>query len=699
MMWEAEANEAFRSWKIEGEDVSFRYQDDWYPLKPGSRYCFTVEYETSDGYVAPRSEKACFEMGLGHSKEAWGQSSWIGSDDLKVLRTEFDISPMLLQRASSARLYVSGSWGQYYVNGERVSVNESLGVGWTRYDKKCYYATYSILPLLNSSRNALGVALGQGWRDLANFPPKFEAGDLGFVLNPNATEILPGRTEMKGLLSKSPTWTARVVRMIVKVRTDDDGVWHTVAQTTGKDNKKMKEQKNDTVWQGTPGPVTLDSIFNGETYDAPEAEKISGCFSPHYSPTNASLWAAVPNIGGEAWARRAVMVAQPIPPIRQQETVAPLSIRLVGMSEDGKNGHFVIDFEKNRAGVCRVLLPKGERGSNITIRHAEATMHAPYGYFGENGQFLYYDNLRSARATDSYIFSGASDEAGQFWQPAFTYHGFRHIEIFHWPCGNPTANGVDGDDDDDDNNVFGLPTYALRCKNFPRIQMVHFRTDMDQHGDIRSSNPVVNSFWEMALGSLSSNLMSIPTDCPQRDERLGWMGDAGSSADISALAFDVAAFHNAFLELIEDDMSTNGSIPDVVPFYRYGNKPADPSWSSAFIFIIYSRYHISGDIRPYEKHCGGVELYLENMYRQYERRGGFEGMEKSGVVTSSCCCYCCCIRYLGTHAHILADSVGHLRRMGASRRASTSQCNLHLRIQLDLDLATGRGNGPGRWRH
>jgi len=146
-------------------------------------------------------------------------------------------------------------------------------------------------------------------------------------------------------------------------------------------------------------------------------------------------------------------------------------------------------------------------------------------------------------------------------------------------------------------------------------------------------------------------------------------------------------------------MSTNGSIPDVVPFYRYGNKPADPSWSSAFIFIIYSRYHISGDIRPYEKHCGGVELYLENMYRQYERRGGFEGMEKSGVVTSSCCCYCCCIRYLGTHAHILADSVGHLRRMGASRRASTSQCNLHLRIQLDLDLATGRGNGPGRWRH
>jgi len=97
------------------------------------------------------------------------------------------------------------------------------------------------------------------------------------------------------------------------------------------------------------------------------------------------------------------------------------------------------------------------------------------------------------------------------------------------------------------------------------------------------------------------------------------------------LAFDVAAFHNAFLDLIEDDMSSNGSIPDVVPFYRYGNQPADPSWSSAFVFILYSRYHVAGDIRSYAKHRDGVKLYLENMYRQYQRRGGFEGMEKSGI--------------------------------------------------------------------
>eukprot|EP00466_Bigelowiella_natans_P013037 jgi/Bigna1/72497/fgenesh1_pg.20_\ len=656
-MWQAEEKKAFRSWKIEGEDVDVRYQDDGYPLKPGSRYCFAVEYETSDGELAPRSEKACFEMGLGDGEKAWGPSAWIGSDDLKVLRTEFDVSRLLMQKASTARLYVSGSWGQYYINGERISVNESLGVGWTRYDKKCYYATYSVLPLLNSSRNALGVALGQGWRDFANFPPRFEPGDLRFEQAPNVTQVLPGRAEMKGLLSKPPKWTSRVVRMILKLRTND-GVWHTIAHTTGKKMKKkvgIEEQQattsstgpNATVWQGTLGPVVFDSLYDGETYDAREAQRITGCFSPHYSPTNSSLWGPVPNVGGETWAKRTTLVAQRTPPIRQQETVAPLSIRnkedsLVGMSEDGKSGHFVIDFEKNRAGVCRVLLPKGERGSNITIRHAETTMHAPYGYFGEDGQFLYYDNLRSARATDSYIFSGALDEAGQFWQPAFTYHGFRHIEIFHWPCGN-AGNGVD-----DDAKAFGLPTYALRCKNFPRVQMIHFRTDMDQHGDIRSSSPVVNSFWEMALGSLASNVMSVPTDCPQRDERLGWMGDAGSSADISALvlyrivdlflfttimsvAFDVAAFHDAFLELIEDDMSTNGSIPDVVPFYRYGNQPADPSWSSAYVFILYSRYHIAGDVRPYEEHRDGVKLYLENMHRQYERRGGFGEMEQSGV--------------------------------------------------------------------
>jgi len=599
------------------------YRYDGPALQPATQYCFAVSYQSGlDGNWAKESELACFEMGLGADPKSWLPSTWIGDDELKVLRSEFKIPTELLEKAKAARLYVSGSWGQYYINGEQISTNESLGVGWTRYDKRCYYATYSILPLLKKSENVVGATLGQGWRDTVAFPPKFQAQDestgidLGFRARANIEQITPGRGNLSdGFFAVNPSWTQRTVRMLINLQTTD-GKWHTVAYT------------NKDTWEGTLGPVLNDSIFNGETYDAREAVKIAGFSTPEYQ-ASASDWTTVADISYETWVKTTKLVAQPIPPIRVQESVRPYSIKLVEMSDDGKKGHFLIDFWKNRAGVCRVKLPKGEKGSNITLRHAEVVMHEPYGYYGQDGKYLYYENLRSAKATDVYIFNGDEEEEGQFWQPSFTYHGFRHLELIGWPCGvGDGGDNAAGDADDDD--FFGKPMWWTQCANPPQIEMIHFRTDVEQHGHIQTSDDMINSYWKMVVGSLDSNIMSVPTDCPQRDERLGWMGDTGSSADISAMVYDIAPFHDGFLDLIEDDMLSNGTIPDVVPFYRYGNQQADPSWSSAFIFVLFSRFHISGNLEPYKKHRDSVKLYLDNMFRQYEERGRLAMMVATG---------------------------------------------------------------------
>eukprot|EP00466_Bigelowiella_natans_P011979 jgi/Bigna1/81347/fgenesh1_pg.79_\ len=248
---------------------------------------------------------------------------------------------------------------------------------------------------------------------------------------------------------------------------------------------------------------------------------------------------------------------------RSSGTLLVTSHSSPGQGKQGSSRSLFLRFAI-RTSPSPLVPPQGRRGDNITIRHAEALMHPPYGEFGLNGSYLYTANLRTARATDVYIFSGEEESAGagEFWQPRNTYHGFRYVEIRGWPCAprRPPPRSAAG---------------ATRQQSLPlcnglavEIQQVHFRTDVERVGHVRTSSAVINGIWRMAAESLSSNLMSIPTDCPQRDERLGWLGDAGLSAQISAMIYDMRAFHDGYLDLIEDDMSSDGSIPDVVPYYR-----------------------------------------------------------------------------------------------------------------------------------
>ena len=193
------------------------------------------------------------------------------------------------------------------------------------------------------------------------------------------------------------------------------------------------------------------------------------------------------------------------------------------------------------------------------MKFAEIKQHPPYGPMDGS---LYYDNLRSAQQFDSFVSDGNSKG---FYTPFFTMHGFRYMEVFGYP----------------------------RKLTASDVQKLQIYSNVAMRANWSCSDKVLNEVNERCINGQLSNLKSVPTDCNQRDERLGWMGDAGLSSNSFAINFDIRSFMLNYLELMADEQSTDGSLPDVVPFYRYGGRPSDPNWGIAFaqnINVLYQYY-------------------------------------------------------------------------------------------------------------
>jgi alpha-L-rhamnosidase len=183
-------------------------------------------------------------------------------------------------------------------------------------------------------------------------------------------------------------------------------------------------------------------------------------------------------------------------------------------------GVFVVDFGSNVAGVSRLkAIPSGDAGQRIVLRHAEVLQHEhlPDLKGDINKTMIYTGNLRTARATDTYIMKGGG--ADKAYMPTTTYHGGRYVEVTGYP-GTLTA----GD-----------------------IEFHHFHTANARAAEVTFESPTLGKLQKMAVGSQRSNMMTVPTDCDQRDERLGWMGDADLSGESILQNFDSAAFVKGFL--------------------------------------------------------------------------------------------------------------------------------------------------------
>jgi alpha-L-rhamnosidase len=310
----------------------------------------------------------------------------------------------------------------------------------------------------------------------------------------------------------------------------------------------------DGSWKATQGPILADSIYNGELYDA--RQETPGWDLPGYDDR---AWKPVTLND----APKGVLSAQLMPPIRVVAGIVPLRMT------NPRPGVFVYDMGQNFSGWVRLRV-RGPVGATVRLRYAELLY--------DDGT-LNVDNLRKARATDTYTLRGAQE--GEVYEPRFTYHGFRYVEVTGFP-GVPRADSVLG-------------------------RVVH--SDVTPIGGFASSKDLLNQIQRLAVWSTRTNLHSIPTDSDQRDERMGWMGDAHVAAETAMVNYDVAAFYTNFLRSIRDSQNETGAVTDMVPPARYA--PADPAWGSAYPLLVLYMYHQYGDRRILEQHFDGIRAWAE----------------------------------------------------------------------------------------
>jgi alpha-L-rhamnosidase len=319
----------------------------------------------------------------------------------------------------------------------------------------------------------------------------------------------------------------------------------------------VSEVTSDTSWKlTTAGPIVANNEYDGEDYDA--RKELPGWSTPGFED---SAWQPARRVsppGGQ-------LSAEMAEPIRVTATLKPLSVHEV------TPGVFIFDLGQNMVGWCRLRV-RGPAGTMVSLRHAERLQ--------EDGT-LYMDNLRGARVTDHYTLKGTGTEV---YEPRFTYHGFRFVEVTGYP-GKPTVADLEGRVVNDD-----LPTA----------------------GTFVTSQPVLNRNYTNIVWGTRGNYRSIPTDCPQRDERQGWLGDRSAEARGETLIFDTAAFYSKWLRDIADAQKENGSISDVCPTYwpLYND---NVTWPASAVIIPGALVDHYADTALIVRHYPAMSKWIEHM--------------------------------------------------------------------------------------
>ncbi|WP_210480105.1 glycoside hydrolase family 78 protein [Naasia sp. SYSU D00948] len=321
----------------------------------------------------------------------------------------------------------------------------------------------------------------------------------------------------------------------------------------------------DGSWRATPGPIVRTGNYDGELYDAGIAARLGAWSRPGYDD---SAWHRVV----AAHRDPATLVAPEGPPVRCTQEVAPVAVLTT------PSGARVLDFGQNLVGRVRIRV-SGASGDRVTLRTAEVL---------QDGE-IYTRPLRTAKSTDEYVLAGGGPEE---WEPRFTFHGFRYAEVTGWP-GDLDAAVADGD-------------LVARV----------YHTDMERTGWFSCSDPQVERLHENVVWSMRGNFLDIPTDCPQRDERVGWTGDIQVFAPTASFLYDVSGMLGSWLKDLAIEQLPDGTVPwyvPVIPAHRMWT-PIRPgaAWGDAAALTPWDLYERFGDVRileqQYESAVSWVEL-------------------------------------------------------------------------------------------
>ncbi len=490
-------------------------------FKSDMTYYWKVKVWDQDGDESGWSKINFFHTGL-LKKSDW-QGEWIGAKDTSISAPLLRKEFQVKKEIKNAYVFIAGlGYYELYLNGEKVG-DHVLDPGTSDYNKRALYVTYDVKKYLKEGDNAVGVWLGNGFFRMRTINYYGDRPQLLLQMN---IEYTDGTSE------------------------------HIVSNTS---------------WKTSDSPIRENSIYDGEVYDA-RREK-PGWDSAGYNDRD---W---PNAVKVNVPEGRQLSPQLMPPIRVVKTLYPVSMK------EPEKGVYVFDFGQNLTGWPELFVSGGE-GQKVIMRTAEINVndyaHIKGGEINTSVDTIDAAPDRSAKATDIYILAGR--HGTEVYEPRFTYHGFRYVQLEGYP-GKPDLTSL-------------------------RVKVVH--TDVQTAGSFDCSNQLFNRIHQNILWGQRSNLFSVPTDCPQRDERLGWMADADLSAEEALHNFDMAAFYTNWIREIQDDQNPDGSVSDLVPCHKW-NPVGTPAWQAAYPVIVWYVHKYYGDNRILEEHYSSLKKWMKYM--------------------------------------------------------------------------------------
>lgn len=424
-----------------------------------------------------------------------------------------------------ARAYICGL-GYYELYLNGGKVGDHvLDPGETDYPERAFYVVYDVTENLRSGENAAGVMLGDGWY--------------------NQRAVNEAKYGWGKVVYGDP-------RFIFQMR---------VEYADGSSDMFV----TDNSWKATTGPVLSSNVYAGEVYDARREQK---------------GWAET-GFADEGWVPATIMDApggvlesQKIPPVKRMETLKTAAVT------NPKPGVYVFDMGRNFAGWARLRIT-APAGTTITMRFAETV--------DKNGM-IDMDSIGVSaihvEQIDTYTCRGGGEE---IWEPRFTYHGFRYVEVTGYP-GKPSPDMLEG-----------IAVY----------------TALESAGSFTCSDPMLNRIHTATLNTITSNIHSVPTDCPGR-EKCGWLGDAHVVAETEIFNFYMPVFWAKYVMDIETNRRSRGGIvEDIAPGLRQ-EPGTHPDWGSAFIQIPWYQYLYYGDAGVFTEHYAGMKEFLASVEKLAE---------------------------------------------------------------------------------
>ncbi|MFM9441277.1 family 78 glycoside hydrolase catalytic domain [Streptomyces acidiscabies] len=616
------------------DSVAVRYAGP--ALRPSTRYHWTVTvWDTQDRTIGT-APIAFFETGLLSTDgvTGWDGAQWIGmkgktphSAGAPLLRTEVP----LRAKVREARLYVA-ALGVYdaYVNGRPLTVlqddtptRELLPPGWTNYDVRASYLTYDVTRLVAGERTVtLAAVLGNGWYN---------------------GRVSDGSTYW----SKDGNPLALKAKLLIR---HTDGTTRSVVTGPG--------------WKATDtGPWRADDIYDGETYDA--RQELPGWTTSGY---HVSGWGDVEQVPYETRYPGARLLAYPADSARLMPRWdrRPQSVTVyTGVTGDGL-GRIVVDpartvtdpaqaatahvtlgagetavydLGQNMVGVARYSL-RGPAGARVEFRFAEMLNDDSAGADGPEGS-VYRANLRSAKATSTYVLKG--DRGGETHQDSLTFYGFRYVSVT--ASGTVTLTGLTGK----------VATSAIR-----------------ETGTVTTDDADTNQLISNVRWGQRGNYLWVPTDCPQRDERLGWTGDTQVFATTGLYNADAGAFLTQFQDTVVDSAAIYGEdrlqFTGVAPGGRYNFPGGGSGWSDCGVVLPWTVWQMTGDDTIVRDNWPAMVRYLDWIRQRtgdtYAGQGSFTGDWLAPQKTSA---QLMSDVYYGYVAHLMAQMAPAIDRPAEGR--------------------------------